>query len=178
MTDREYIKEFISRHNIKSGDAIVTTFTGIGQAKHFFLVINDETFMQNSLHKNINRPSISEVAKMLKKFDRVERFKGEDYQRHYVIQRALQIEKEGRKYTLFFYNCHDFVNEASYGLAKSKQTETAGWFGLVGGLTLLTIGLGKNKKGLSIAGFVIAALSATVLLSRSSSQSKGLFNKK
>lgn len=162
MTPEQKIRAFIHKHGIKNGDAILTNITPINWSKHYFIVLDVDNlqFIQNSYGKGVNRPSLLEVALELDSFKRIVYFNGHDYQRYYVIQNALEIESRKPQYSLFFYNCEDFVREAWTGVPASTQVDFAALiFGSVGVFSLM-YGIAKNHKGAKIIGSV--AIIATI----------------
>lgn len=170
------ITNFIEAHGLRPGDAIVVYKSNIRQAKHYFMLLDNNEFIQNSVNKNINRPSHTEVAEMLKDFIKVERFTGNEYQRQQAIERALEIEYEGRKYWLALYNCEDFVQEAWTGAPTSKQVDALASFGVIAGLVLALIGISKNSKPLAVGGAIVGCICLIVLLTRDSSSKKRSIN--
>ncbi len=172
MTEKQLVQEFLKMHNVKAGDAIVTNLTSLKQAKHFILVLDEDNFIQISPTKGINRPTFSQMITYLGAFDRIERFTGEDYERHYVVQRALDIEAEGRTYTVFFYNCEDFKNEAWTGEKYSRQVDTGCFLGLLFAIILVVIGFKNNNKGVKYAGVIMLISILGVQLVRSTNADK------
>jgi hypothetical protein len=151
---KEYIKNFISENNIKSGDNIVVRITPANLMGHHFLYLFDSEFIQNSNNnRNIHRPNIVEVATdIYHGLKRIERYEG--CNRDLVVQRALKIETENREYGWTRYNCEDFVQEAWTGVPRSKKVENF-TFLLFGAATLSALYGFKKKKD---SGFALALI--------------------
>ena len=172
LFDAIEVKSFIDKHAMKVCDAFVVAKSDFWLAAHYIIWLGDYDFIQISPYKHINRPLISEVAEMMKKFKRVKRFEGTEYERRQALQRALRIENEGRIYNLNAYNCEDFCNEIHTGKPQSKQVEIMTWGAGLAGVGLLGYGLSQKKGGAAFAGGLLLFLALAAAADRSSSQKR------
>lgn len=146
-------------HSIRVGDMIVRSKGVFSTHYMVYLGVQSGEHMvaENQLGFGVRIISLSEATKN-NTINRIEPFKGSEYERGFVWQRVNQLL--GQAYDLIAFNCEHFARFVAEGKVESKQVETASNIALAGGFSLLTIGAAKNNKDLLWLGGLMALAGA------------------
>lgn len=161
------INTFIHTYGIRPADAIVAKKLQFGLLKHYIIYLGfiegNHRFMANYT-RGIDILNYNELAKMLSAYGPVDinRFKGNDNQRHQALERAWSRRGE-QDYDLILNNCEHYKNFVHYGRPQSNQVQSFGT-GLVvaGAVTAVGSASSKNDNGV-IGGLVLAGLGLITL---------------
>lgn len=143
------INKYVLRNELRPADAIVLRKKFMGMFSHYAIFLGYENgqpqFVAN-FFKGVKIIPNKEINEQLKTYkpQKIERFKGNTYQRQSAIERAWS--KIGEKaYGLASNNCEHFKNWVHYGKAISKQVDNIGTGSLILG-TVMTIGGGLSSN--------------------------------
>ena len=113
-------------YNLKPADRIVAPLFQTGLTKHHAIFLGtdrhgQEWIAENHYTEGVRIISASTFFKT-NKIDRVERFKGNLYERRIALEKARRLV--GKSYNLLSYNCEHYANEVLNGKVESQQIAT------------------------------------------------------
>lgn len=122
------MNNYIAKYNLRPGDRIVVPKSGLRIIEHHALYLGQnykgvDLIAENKIGFGVRLVTADDFFKDVIEVTRIEKFKGNNYQRKRAVQRAL--EKLGQPYRLIDYNCQHFANEIQYGIVESKQVTAA-----------------------------------------------------
>ncbi|HEX7846696.1 MAG TPA: YiiX/YebB-like N1pC/P60 family cysteine hydrolase [Chitinophagaceae bacterium] len=113
-------------YNLNPADRIVGPLFQTGLTKHHAIFLGEDDLGQEWIAENhyIEGVRVIPASMFFKtnKIDRIERFKGNNYQRRMAIEKAQRLI--GKPYNLFTYNCEHYANEVLNGKVESRQVAT------------------------------------------------------
>lgn len=145
------MNKIIKQYNLLPGDRIVVPKSEIRIVQHHAIYLGQNhqgqyLVAENKIGFGVRLITADEFFKDVIEVTRIERFKGSNYERKFVVQKALS--KCGFPYDLINYNCQHFANEVQHGKIESEQVENlfAGMKVAAGFLLLFVIaGLFTNE---------------------------------
>ena len=140
------IKSFVVQNGLRPADAIVLRKKFMGMFSHFAIYLGDDDFGNPKFSANFTKGvkllpnrEINEQIKVYKP-ERIERFKGNNYQRTSAIERACSRIGENA-YDFLSNNCEHYKNWVHYGKEISDQVDNVGAGSLAIGTTMAIGGL-------------------------------------
>jgi hypothetical protein len=136
------IDEFVKVNNLRPADAILVKKLPTKLLNHYIVYLGKDfsrhVFMANTF-SGIRLLHYPQLMKELQTFqpEKIERFTGNDYDRHEAVNRAL-ARKDENSYDLILNNCEHFKNWVQKGVHESRQVSNAG---NLAGIGLLVMGL-------------------------------------
>lgn len=162
------ITQFVSHHGLRPADAVVLTKKFFGMVDHFVIYLGirnlQHTFIANYVEGVRIIPN-QDVEKYLQTLvpTRIEKYPGEEWQRHEAITRALS--QLGQKaYNYIANNCEHFKNFVHYGIKHSTQVQKAGGAFALGGVGIALLGMGKRNDGMAVLGVFLVLIGIIVAL--------------
>ncbi len=116
----------IKQFGLLPADRIVVPKSGLRIVQHHALYLGKNHFgvdliAENKIGFGVRLITAEDFFKDVIEVTRIERFKGNNYQRKVAVQKALN--KLGQPYQLINYNCQHFANEIQYNIVKSHQVD-------------------------------------------------------
>jgi hypothetical protein len=138
---------YIKKHNLQPADRIVTPKSSLKLVQHHAIYLGEnyqgiDLIIENNVGHGVRIISADTFFSEYPEITRIERFKGNGYQRQVAVQRALA--NIGQPYSLINFNCESFANFVQHNKIESRQSKTG--FGLVA-LTLLILGVAGSIEG-------------------------------
>ncbi len=156
------IDNFVRVNQLRPADAFVVNKQFFKILDHYVVYLGksmgNHIFIANYT-KGIKILQLNDIAMFLAKYVpvRINRFKGNEFQRNEAIERALSRLDENA-YHLIVNNCEHFTNYVQYGTPKSNQVKEAGLsLAVVGAVTGIAGAASKNDNAV-IGGILIAGL--------------------
>jgi len=116
----------IQKLNLQPADRIVAPLFKTGLTKHhaIYLGVNDygqKLIAENDFTEGVRIVTEEQVFMEHPVIDRIERFRGNYFQRNRAVQTAQNLV--GTHYDLFLYNCEHYANQVQHGLIESNQVK-------------------------------------------------------
>lgn len=118
----------IKQLGLLPGDRLVVPKSGLRLVQHHALYLGQnhqgvDLIAENKIGFGVRLITAGEFFKDVIEITRIEKFKGNNYDRKPAVQKALQ--KLGQPYHLINYNCQHFANEIQYGKIECDQVSNA-----------------------------------------------------
>ncbi len=139
---------YIKKHNLKPADRIVTPKSGLRLVQHHVIYLGQnyngvDLIIENKVGHGVRIITADQFFSQSPEITRIERFKGNGYQREQAVKRAL--DNVGKPYSLINFNCESFSNLVQHNRVESKQSNTGLGLGLLA-LGLLIAGVASGSK--------------------------------
>jgi Lecithin retinol acyltransferase len=120
--------ELVNKLKLQPGDRVVVPKSEWKLVQHHALYLGDDGFGTHCMCENVigigvRLVKVEEFFKGVTKVTRIEKYRGNNYDRKVVVQKALS--KLGQPYSLINYNCESFVNDVLLRKPHSHQVGNA-----------------------------------------------------
>lgn len=134
------MQNMIRQFGLKPADRMVVPKSFWQVIQHHVIYLGQDEYgrdwvVENLFGLGVKVKLADEFFSGITEVKRIEKFRGNNYDRKIAVQKALQ--KVGASYNLINYNCEHFANEVQNGRASSRQILV----GISAGLVVLGLGI-------------------------------------